>query len=502
MSKNYRQIKMKHNSDNDECSIRYQYNDLILLMTEKFTECPDIKLRKVAIGEAKEGCFIYISGLIDTDLIQRDFIDPILEMEYRELLEAERLKRLPVTQIAFPCDIDSLLRDVLEGCVVFLGEGMNCAISCDIKKFDKRAIDEPVVEKNVRGPHEGFIEVIGTNMTMLRRRVKSTNLKFMLLKLGTTTNQTVVIAYIEGIANASILKTLYEKVSGITLDGFISAGIIEQFITDHPNSPFPQYQSTERVDKAVAALLEGKFIVMLDGTPTVLVAPVSFWAFFAATDDYSTNWMFGTFLGIIRVANGLTAVFLPALYIALLSFHYYAVPLNLLIPLAESRARVPFPPVVEALIMELTLETMREASIRLPTYIGTSIGVVGGLVIGQAAVEAGIVSNLMIIVVAVTAIASFVIPNYDMGLAIRFIRFLVMIASATFGIIGIIVCSSLIIGHLVTLESLGQPYFQPVIPFKLKDLKDTIIRLPVQFLYKRPDIAQPRDKRRGTENDR
>ena len=495
MFKRYKRNKSA--SDKSDEKRAQSFEEILLLIEERFKDCPDIIRRKVSLKDYRRGLFIYVEELIDKDLVQRDFINTILNMEYENMIREETLQNLPVAILTFPNDADVMVSNILAGNAVFIGEDIEYILSCDLKKLDKRSIEEPETEKNVRGSHEGFIEVLKTNMGILRRRIKNSNLKFKTFKLGTTTNQMVVIAYIEDIANPSLLEILSEKIGSINFDGFLSIGAIEQFITDHPNSPFPQYQATERPDKVAASLLEGKLVVMLDSTPVSLIVPVNFFGFFQAPDDYSTNWMFGTFLRILRLANGLTAIFLPAIYIAILSFHYYAVPLNLLIPLAESRARVPFPPIVEALIMELTLETLREASIRLPTYIGTSIGVVGGLIIGQAAVEAGIVSNLMVIVVAVTAIASFVIPNYDMGLAIRLIRFFVMIAASIFGIIGIIVASSLITGHLVTLESLGQPYFQPLIPFKFKDLKDTFIRLPIQSHYKRPDIAQPLDNKRG-----
>lgn len=473
------------------------FDDNIYKIKKSFENCPDIIMRKVSIGQNKTGYFLYVAGMVDTDLVQRDFIAPVLNMGYEGLMKEESLENLPVTDISFPVDINTIIDDVLRGNTVFLGEGIDHAISCNLVLFAKRSIEEPIVEKNVKGSHEGFVESLLTNMSMLRRLVKNTSLKFKTFKLGATTNQTCAIAYIEGIASPELLSMLSEKIKNLNSDGFIGIGYIEQFITDHPNSPFPQYLSTERPDKTIAALLEGKFAIMLDGTPVMSIVPVNFFAFFKAPDDYTSNWMFGSFIGAIRVFAAIIAVFLPGLYISVLAFHYYTVPLNLLISLAESRSKVPFQPLMEALIMEITLELLRESTIRLPTYIGTAVGVVGGLIIGQSAVQAGLVSNLMIIVVAVTAIASFVIPSYDMGLAIRFIRFIVMLFSAVFGIIGITTTASLIIANLVILESLGQPYFQPWIPLKLKDLKDAVIRLPINLHRTRPDIAQPVDKIRG-----
>lgn len=500
MIQRYKGIKSKTSTDKELCEKNY-YNECLSMAQEKFKDCPDIIIRKVLLNNNREGCFFYVQELVNIDILQRDFINSIIQLDVQNSLDEESITKLPLANLNTSSDFNTAIKNILSGYAIFLVEGLNFHLECNLVNFSKRSIDEPVTEKNVRGSHEGFIESISTNMSILRRRIKNTNLKFVIYELGKTTNQKASVAYIDGIANPSLFKILDEKLKSINYDGMIAIGYIEQFITDHPNSLFPQFRTSERPDKCVASLLEGKFIILLDGTPVVLTVPVNFLSFFQTTDDYSTNWIHGTFLRLLRMFGILVAIFLPALYIAILTFHYYSVPLNLIIPLGESRVKVPFPPVIEALIMEITIEMLREAAVRLPTYIGTSIGVVGGLIIGQAAVEAGIVSNLMIIVVAATAIANFIIPNYDMSLSIRITRFAFMINAALFGIIGIVVSFAGFFAHLVCLESLGQPYFQPLMPFKLKDLKDTFFRLPLQLNYKRPDIAQPKDKKRGSNNE-
>ncbi|MDP4145910.1 MAG: spore germination protein [Bacillota bacterium] len=472
----------------------------INILNNKLVDCPDIIRRHVYLQDKREAYFIYVEGLADLDLVERDFINPIVSSDFQHLFIDAHIQNLPTSRITYYYDIDSMVTDVLTGTTMFIVDGMNFAICTALRKYDQRTITEPVVEKSVKGPHEGFIEPIHTNMAILRRKVKNTNLKFKTLQLGTVTKQTIAIAYIEGICNPDLLNTLYNKLKSINTDGVLAAGYIEQFISDSPNSPFPQFRNTERPDTAVAALLEGKFVIITEGTPVVLIAPASFFAFFQAFDDYSTHWIFGSLTRLLRIFAMIIAVTLPALYVAITTFHYYIVPLSLLVPLAESRARVPFPPIVEVLIMEFTIELLREASIRLPTYVGTSIGVVGGIIIGQAAVQAGIVSDLLIIVVAITAIASFVAPNYDMGYVIRLLRFIATILSAIFGIVGIIIFATSVFSHLVILESLGQPYFQPIIPTKLKDLKDSIIRAPISLLKERPDMAKPINKKRGDGN--
>lgn len=476
--------------------------DIISILKNKFADCPDIIIRQVFLKDRLEGYFIFVVGLTDLDLFQRDLFKPLLSFSYDDLKNKKFINSLPIARLSIIFDIPSIVKDVTQGSVVFIAQGIDYAISCNLIKFEKRGISEPESEKNVRGAHEGFVECATTNISILRRKIRNNDLKFKKFQLGTSTNQSIYIAYINKIANPKILNELERRLSKVNFDGILGSGYIEQMITDSPNSPFPQFVATERPDKVVSLLLEGRFAVIVDGTPVVIAAPVSFFSFFQAQDDYNGTWILGSFLGILRLLALIVALFLPAIYIAVTSFHYYMVPLKLLIPLAQSREKVPFPPYFEAVIMELTIELLREASIRLPTYIGTSVGIIGGIIIGQAAVQAGIVSVLMIIVVAITAIASYVIPLNDMGFAIRFYRFIVMLVSSIFGVVGILVCLILLVAHLLALESLGQPYFQPISPLKLGDLKNTFIRAPFKYMKKRPDNAQPLDKKRGFDDDK
>jgi spore germination protein len=470
-------------------------------LNTNFTDCPDIIQKQVILKELKKGCFIFIKNFINTDLLQRDFIKPLLSMDSSILHDKSIVDYLPALNASLCTDINTVAASVLEGKTAFLIDGVNFAVICDLVNIEKRAITEPNGEKNVRGPNEGFIESINTNITLLRRKIKNNNLKFKTLVLGNITNQNVSIAYIEGIANAEILNNLYTKVNAIKTDGLLSIGHIEQLIVDNKYSPFPLYIATERPDKAVAALLEGRFVIFLDGTPVVLIVPISFFSFFQAPDDYASNWMIGTMFRIFRIMGLILALILPALYISVTTFHYYLVPLNILVQLGQSRVQVAFPPIVEALLMEFTIEMLREASVRLPTYIGSTIGVVGGIIIGQAAVNAGIVSNLFIIIVGTTTIASYAIPNYEFGLGLVLIRFSILLMSSFFGMIGGLVSIMFLIFHLLSLESLGQPYLIPISPFKLSDQKDMIIRLPFQFMKKRPHIAQPINDKRGDKNE-
>lgn len=466
-----------------------------------FADCPDIIKKQVALKEMKRGCFIFIKEFMNSDLLQRDFIKPLMMMDYSMLSNKNIIEYLPTLNNSLCYDIDSVVASVLEGKIIFLIDGVNFAVACDLTNIEKRAISEPDGEKNVRGSHDGFIESLKTNISLLRGKIKNSKLKFKSIVLGNLTNQTLVIAYIEGIANPKIVDNFYNKINNIKIDGLISIGYIEQLIVDSKPSVFPQYLATERIDRTVAALLEGKVAVLLDGIPYALIAPTSFFSFFDAPDDYSSNWIPGTLIRVVRFLSVITTLTLPGLYISITSFQYYLISTDILVQLAKSRTAVAFPPVAEALMMEFTVLMIREASIRLPTYIGATIGVVGGIIIGQAAVSAGIVSNLFIIVVGIMAIASYVTPNYDFGMAITVLRIFILLMASLFGIVGMITCFSLLLMHLLSLESLGQPYFAPIIPLKIKDLKDTIIRFPLKLMKRRSGTVQPIEKRRSGEGE-
>lgn len=470
------------------------------VLNKQFKDSPDIMRTTLSLNNGREMCVIFINGLVDRDLLQRDVLDNIQKMGDRDLFELRQKNKLPIANIVFVDKLELVIDEVLNGNTLILVDGMDYAISCSIKQFEKRAIREPEIEKVIKGSHEGFVENLDTNISILRRKVKSSSLKIRMYTVGNRSKQKVAILYLEGIADMDLVEKMGKRIKNIEFDYLVGAGYIEQLTSDSPLSPFPQYQTTERPDRAIGNMMEGRVLILLDGTPVALAVPVNFFQLFQAVDDYTVHWLFGSFLRLLRIIAIFIAVFFPALYIAVLTFHYQAVPLNLLIPLAESRSRVPFPPILEALLMEVTFELIRESSIRLPQSLGPTIGIVGGLVIGQTAIQAGIVSNIMVIVVAVTAIATFVVPTYDMGLLLRLSRFGAMILASFFGIVGVTVYGMFILAHMLTLESLGQPYFQPIIPWKFSDIKDTIIRAPLNLLRKRPDIAHPVDKSRTRKN--
>ncbi|MEB8811919.1 spore germination protein, partial [Bacillus cereus] len=303
--------------------------------------------------------------------------------------------------------------------------------------------------------------------------------------IGSRGKTKVSILYLRDVASEDVLKELETRIQNIVVDSIINTGEIIEFIEDNPYSPFPQFILTERPDSTVSHILHGRYVIVVDRSPNVLIAPVNFISFFQGIDDYNTRWLVSSSVRLLRFIGFFIALLLPATYVAFISFNYEVIPVQLYLSIAESRERVPFLPVIEALLMEITLEMMREAALRLPTPISQTVGIVGGIVIGQAAVQAGIVSNIMIIIVAVTTIASSIVPNYEMGLAIRLLRFPMMLLAALFGMVGIIIGWMTIIAHLVSLESLGTPYGSPLSPFHISGMKDTFVRFPLWSMKRR-----------------
>jgi spore germination protein KA len=321
--------------------------------------------------------------------------------------------------------------------------------------------------------------------------VKSPQLKVKFFTLGKLTNTKVSMVFIENLANKKTIKEVERRISSIEVDQLLSFGDLQDYIEDNPYSPFPQMLTTERPDRGAAYLTEGKILLLVDGSPRILIVPITFFAFYQTPDDYNSRWLVGTFFRLIRFFSFIISISLPAIYIAVVSFHSEVLPIGILYSIRVSLENVPFPPYIEAFAMQIILELLKEAAIRLPTPIAQTIGIVGGLVIGTAVVEASFVSNTMIVVIGLTAIASFVAPVNEMGTSARLLGFPVMIAASLFGFVGIVLVLMLIFMHVCKLETFGTPYFAPIAPFKIEDIKDSIVRLPFWKLNTRPTDSKP-----------
>lgn len=377
-----------------------------------------------------------------------------------------------------PFSVSTLIDSVISGSVVIVFPYTNLLLKITIPKIPVRSVAEPDNEHVIRGPHEGFVEGFDINIGLIRKHLPIPDLIVKSMRIGSVTNTRVSYVYIGSIADEDIVTELESRLENIRATKITDIGQLEDFIEDSIWSPFPQLLNTERPDRVVANLLEGKIAIFTDSSPVALVAPVNFFSFYESPDDYNTRVIVGTFYRILRHMSFMAAIFLPAFYISVISFHSEIIPIELGKQVRLAVNDIPYPALIEALILELFIELIRESAIRLPTPIGQTIGIVGGLVIGNAIVDAGLVSNFMIIVVAMTAISSFVVPSWEMNMTIRIIRFPFMILASMFGFFGMAIGTLVLLIHLLSLSSLKQPYFTPVVPFDGSRFKSVFFRIP------------------------
>ena len=467
----------------------------------------DLVTRIFTIGNTKHSCAVVcIDGLIDKALINDKIIKAIqneLSMANKKipssghtiLLELEN-QVLATNELEKVETLDEVMLAILSGDTALFVEGTDHVLIIGTKGWVSRGVEEPVTEAVIRGPRDGFSENLRTNTAHLRRHLRDPNLRLDQYKIGRRSKKDYIVAYVDGIVHPDMLKEVKRRLATIDMDDAPESGYIEQWIEDSFLSPFQTILHTERPDKVASALIQGKVAIFLDGTPFVLIMPVTFSTLLQSPEDYYERWLVGTLLRILRYGAGFLAVFLPSLYVALVSFHPGMIPSKLAFSIASTREGVPFPAIIEALIMITVLEILREAGVRLPRPIGQTIGIVGGLVLGEAAVSAGLVSPVMVIVVALTAISSFASPSYSVAISFRILVYGMMMAAASFGLYGLILGYIMINIHLVNLKSFGIPYSTPFAPSFYNDWKDLILRAPIMILGKRPQYMQTQDKKR------
>ncbi|RAV06484.1 spore germination protein [Paenibacillus sp. YN15] len=452
---------------------------------------------------------ILVEGIVDGGKVDRDLLqtlvkpglgirDSLAGLSGQEVLEATA-DAVPLGMVKKVDTVDGVFSALFGGSTIVLIEGCNQALAINTSGGEQRGVEETTTQTVIRGPKEGFNENLRTNLSLIRRRVKSTKLASIILELGSITRTEVAVVYLDGIARKEMVDEVMQRLASIKTDSILDSGYIEEFIQDSSYSPFPTLLNTERPDVAVGALLEGKVAIIVDGTPFVLIAPAPFTRYFQSSEDYYQRADISSFLRIIRFVAFFLSMLLPALYISITTFHQEMLPTPLLISLAAQREGVPFPAFIEAILMELTFEVLREAGVRMPRAIGPAISIVGALVLGQAAVQAGLVSAAMVIVVSFTAISNFVVPYISMSISARLIRFGMMILGGSFGLFGIMSGMMFLLIHLEGLRTFGVPYMGPFSPLRLSELKDVLIRAPRWAMNKRPDTANPGNQKRQPE---
>ncbi len=457
----------------------------------------DIVIREFCAGTERpwRGFIVFVDGVADKTIINEFILQPLMVLTHvteddpKRRMDVVSEKLLPGNQVDIFQKWSEVVPGILSGSTAVFLHGCDAALIVETKGWEHRTVGPAQTENVVRGPHDGFTESFRANTGLVRARLKSEHLVTEMFSVGELARTDVAVMYIEGIVNQSLVEEVSKRIKAIDVDYLPDSGGLEQFIEDKPSLLIPQVLSTERPDRVAHMLTEGHVAIFVGNSPFAIVAPVVLWTLVHTPEDAYLRWQFGTFLRFLRwVALGV-ALLLPAFYVAVTNYHPEMIPTDLMLAIAGSREQVPFPVVVEILLMEFAIELIREAGIRIPSVIGPTIGIVGALIIGQAAVQAGIVSPLLVIVVATTALAAFTIPNYNLNLAVRLTRFVFLAAASVLGFYGIAILMCVFVVRLSIQKSFGVPMLSPVAPSQ-DSSPDVLTRGPVFLQNQRPTYMQ------------
>lgn len=469
---------------------------------------PDLIIRSLAVGglDAAEAVVVYIQELIDNVILGAQVIVPLTN-GFNKLKKTNfSLKQIKAVLVSAPnvtevYDAETAIKGILTGKTVLLVDGLTGALTMDTAKQKWRDINDPESAMVTQGPREGFVESIATNMALIRKKVASPDVRFEIKKLGRRTQTDVAVCYIEGIVRKELLNEVQKRLKKIDIDAILEIGYIAELIRDGKYIPFPDSNITERPDLAVQKLLEGYVVIMVDGTPFVMIVPARLAELLHSADDYYLSHYQATSSRIIRWVALFISLLLPSFYVAVISFNHEIIPDELMYHIIRDREVIAFPALLEAFFMESAFEILREAGLRMPKSIGQTISIVGVLVVGEAAVRAGIVSPTMIVVVGLTALSSFAIPNVSLANSIRLLRFPVMFLSGMLGFYGLMFGLIVVLNLLLSLKSYGIPYLSPFVSITPKDFKTVIWRKPWwSFIFKPIPVAADK-KRQGGKSD-
>ncbi|GEN33378.1 spore germination protein [Aneurinibacillus danicus] len=449
-------------------------------------------------GRVPEGAVFFLDDLVNEDILDQHVIHPLLEMGpesfFGQHVEDQVITAKKIVQVD---NLKAAVEMVTSGSTLVHVDGMTHALAIVAPGFPTRSVSEPEAEPLVRGPREGFTEKLQDNTALIRKRLRTPELKSEVVKLGRRSQTTVCFMYMRELVEEDVLKTVRERLKNVDIDILLESAQLEELIEDSVYSPFPQIVSTERPDKVVSALSEGRVAIIIDGTPFVLIVPSVFYDFLQASEDFYQRFYFSTAIRILRTMTFLVALLGPSFYIAITTFHQELIPTPLLLTVISARAGVPFPALIEALIMEISFEVLREAGVRLPRPVGSAVSIVGALVIGQAAVEAGIISQAMVIVVAFTGIASFTVPAFNLSMATRLLRFPMMIIAAGLGLFGMAIALVALGIHMCSIRTFGVPYMSPIAPMHVRTWGSEIFVLPYPLRKWRQEYIQKKDLKRS-----
>lgn len=471
----------------------------------------DAAFREIRLGSKGQlpAALVYLEDMVSKPVQIQAILRPLLlesrmiplgnEIAGKDAVDIIQDAILPAGDIKRMDDVSLIVLSVLAGDTALLIHGSAQVLVVSTRGWNMRQVSEPGNELVIRGPREGFTENLRNNVALIRSRLKSPDLEVRYRRLGFITHTDAAVIFINGIADPEIIDEVMNRIDTIQIDGILEGSYLEEFIEDNPYSPFPQIEHTERPDKVVASLLEGRIAIMTDGTPFAMVVPTVFGQYLQSGDDYYQRYHVATFIRLLRLFSMFVSLILPGAYLAIITIHPEMIPTTLLISIASQREGVPFPAIVEALLMEGTFEILRESGLRMPARIGQAISVVGAIVLGQAAVSAGLVSPAMVMIVSLTGLASFAIPSFAIAIPLRLLRFGLMVTGSILGIFGIMAIFMVVVAHLASLRSFGVPYTGPIFPFRATDMKDFVVRVPWWAMTERPKSAQPIKLARRTE---
>jgi len=479
-------------------------NDIENRLRTEFDRCEDIVLRKFKIGgdSSYHTLVVYFDGLVDKEILTSTVINPLM-IQAREIIRDIPLNRRSAYEIIKEsllsnCEVESskdyrfVIERMLTGDSILFVEGLDEAFVTCSRGWEARGVEEPDTEATVRGSREGFTECIRNNTAMIRRRIRNPKLKMEPFILGRQTNTKIIISYIEGIAHQEVVEEVRARIKRIDNDAILESGQLEELINDAPLSLFPTVGNSEKPDKVAAKMLEGRVAILCDGTPFVLTVPYLFVEAFQASEDYYSSSYSSSMIRVFRFIAFLFSIFLPAGYVALITFHRDVIPFELLVTVAAAREGLPFSSFTEAFIMGLIFELLREAGVRMPRPIGQAVSIVGALVLGEATIRAGIAGAPMIIVTAMTAICSFIVPPLNGFMPI--VRLTALVCANILGFMGIVIFGAFGVVHLCSLRTFGVPYLFPFAPLHGDDLKDSLVRVPIWAMLTRPALLRSEAK--------
>lgn len=489
----------KRNKDNKATIFPLTIDRLEKLLVEKFNNNPDLKFSKYSVNDKKVAVF-FIDYQVEIDKIQQSLLQPLLNID-KKLTNNTLLHELPLNSGSTSQTLQNVLDKLIIGEVFIYIELEAEVVSYSMILKESRNVEKAETESLVLGPKISFTESLSKNMNIVRSRIISTDLVFEEVRIGHLSPRDVRLVYLKSIANDEDINTMRQRLDELDVDEIEDTIVLKQYLEDSQTNLFPQFDETELPDRFTYNITRGKIGILVENSPTAFIAPATLFSFLESTEDLYMRWQAGSFLRIMRFMAMIFSVLITPTYVAAATYQYAIIPTQLLISIGQSRAAVPFPPVFEALLLEFLLELLREAGARLPTKVGQTMGIVGGIVIGQAAVEAGLTSNILIIVVAMSALSSFTTPSYLFGTTIRIIRFPLIVLAGILGLLGIAFGLCWLIIHMLRLTSLGRPYLAPLYPLQIKDFNKVFFRTPFNFSSKRAKTYRPKSVIRFNKKD-